>query len=409
MTLNIFSIWLCAALFYAYQYILRVIPNVLKDSIYTTFHFSDATFGQFAGFWYLGYAISHIPVGIALDRYGTKTIFPLSAILCVLGILPLLVCEHWMMPILGRFLLGIGSSGATLSMFKIIRIYFTNEQFTRVLSLTCIIGVIGAIFGSYPLYFLLKLYSWQYIISAICGTGILLAVVLYKLLEHEYKQEQEPIYSTLKNLLKDKRLWGISLGAGFLAGPLEGFADAWSMESLVAIYGLSKDIASQATSVIFFGFLLGLMSISWLIDRVGATGAVILSGIIMLIAFLALILGVVPHALINLCLILIGMFSAYQVAAIYSAINLFDHKYTGLVTAIFNMIMMIFGSFFHTVIGSCVYYWGQKKPVLDNVCKYAPEVYQYGLTIIPIMLIAGILLFAIMIRPVQKVKHYEDH
>lgn len=409
MTIKVFSIWLCAAIFYAYQYILRVIPNVLKDSIYNIFDFSDVTFGQFAGFWYLGYALSHIPVGFALDRYGTKFIFPLSAILCVLGILPLLVSDDWMMPIFGRFLLGIGSTGATLSMFKIIRTYFTNEQFTRVLSLTCIIGVLGAIFGSYPLYFLLKVYSWQIIISVICCIGILLAIISYKLLEPEPHKKKDPAFSSLKTLLKDKRLWAISLGAGFLAGPLEGFADAWSMESLTAIYGLSKDVSSQATSIIFFGFVLGLMSISWMIDKLGAIKAVILSGVIMLMAFLALILGIVPQVFINFCLILIGMFSAYQVAAIYIAINPFDQKYTGLITALFNMIMMIFGLFFHTVIGSCVYYWGQNKPGLEGVCKYTPDVYQYGLIIVPVMLVLGILIFLSLLKPNQGMDIYETH
>lgn len=409
MTIKVFSIWLCAAIFYAYQYILRVIPNVLKEPIYDVFHFSDVTFGQFASFWYLGYALSHIPVGIALDRYGTKIIFPLSAILCVLGVLPLLICDHWLMPIFGRFLLGIGSSGATLSMFKIIRIYFTNDQFTRVLSLTCIIGVLGAIFGSYPLYFLLKIYPWKAIVLTICTIGIVLALFSYKLLEPETRIKQDSIFSTLKILLQDKRLWAISLGAGFLAGPLEGFADAWSMESLTAIYGLSKDISSQATSIIFFGFVLGLMSISWLIDRVGATWAVILSGLMMSIAFSILILGILPTNLINFILILIGMFSAYQVAAIYSAINLFDQKYTGLITAIFNMIMMIFGSFFHTVIGSCVYYLGQNKPDLEGICKYAPDVYQQGLIVIPVMLVMGVLLFMYMLTPCQKINHHENH
>ena len=391
--IKVFFIWLCAALFYAYQYVLRVLPNVLKGDIYDVFHFNDVTFGQFASFWYLGYALSHIPVGVALDRYGVKVLLPFSAFLCVCGVMPLLLFEHSSGVIFGRFLLGVGSTGATLGMFKVVRSYFSAESFTRILSITCVIGVLGAIFGGAPIYFLLKIYSWKFIIALISSVGLMLAIVSYFLLEKQPVVENANTLSMLQILLKNKYLWMISLGAGFLAGPLEGFADAWAMESLSTIYNLSKDVTSQATSIIFGGFIIGLFLISYLIDWIGGIKASILCGLMMLGSFLALLSGIISYPIIVICLLMLGAFSAYQVAAIYEALTLFEERHTGLVTAIFNMIMMIFGSYFHTIIGSCVYQFGLHAPMIDGVCKNTAETYQKGLMVIPIMLFLGVFLF----------------
>lgn len=403
--IKIFGIWLCAAFFYAYQYVLRVMPNVLKESIYDTFCFNDVTYGQFAGFWYIGYALSHIPFGILLDRYSIKKILPLSILLCVAGMLPLVQGENWIMPVLGRFLLGIGSTGATLGMFKIIRLYIDHQYFTRVLSFTCIIGVLGAIFGSYPVYVLLKIVDWKDVVYIICLVGVVLAFASYFLLDNHVYAQQMSVWKMLKKLLSDKSLWVISLGAGLFAGPLEGFADAWSMESLVVIYQVSRDVASQATSLIFMGFIVGLLFISYCIDWIGSLKTTIVCGILMFASFLWLLSGTVPAYLLTANLIVLGAFSAYQVSAIYAAINLYSHEYTGLITAFFNMIMMIFGALFHTIIGSCIYQFGLHAPMIDGVCRYQETVYQKGLIVIPIMILIGIMLFCYQL---YKGKFYKD-
>jgi sugar phosphate permease len=43
------SAWLIVSIFYAYQYILRVIPNIMMNDIMQQFHMDDAVLGQFSG------------------------------------------------------------------------------------------------------------------------------------------------------------------------------------------------------------------------------------------------------------------------------------------------------------------------------------------------------------------------
>src|SRR3954466_8676222 len=108
------AVWVIASVFYAYQYILRVMPNIMLNDIMEQFDMSATTFGQFSGIYYIGYSLMHLPVGIMLDRYGPKKIMTGCILLTVIGILPLLFSDYWIYPIAGRFLMGIGASAAIL-------------------------------------------------------------------------------------------------------------------------------------------------------------------------------------------------------------------------------------------------------------------------------------------------------
>ena len=123
------TVWVIASVFYAYQYILRVMPNIMLDDIMQQFHIGAATFGQFSGVYYIGYSLMHLPIGMMLDRFGPRKIMPVCILLTVAGLLPLIFADHWIYPIVGRFLIGMGSSAAILGVFKIVRMTFSEKRF----------------------------------------------------------------------------------------------------------------------------------------------------------------------------------------------------------------------------------------------------------------------------------------
>src|SRR4051794_14038806 len=147
---QIWSAWFIVSFFYAYQYVLRVIPSVMMDDIKTRFAFSAESFGQFSGIYYIGYSLMNLPLGAILDRYGAKKTLPFFIALTVAGILPIVYCDHWIYPIIGRLMVGMGSSAAILGVFKIIQVSF-EKTFSRMLSYSVAIGLAGAIYGGRPI------------------------------------------------------------------------------------------------------------------------------------------------------------------------------------------------------------------------------------------------------------------
>src|SRR5581483_9528944 len=156
-----------------YQYILRVMPSVIMQDLMQQFALDAVLFGQFSGIFYLGYAAAHLPLGILLDRYGPKKVMPICIILAVIGTLPIIFSSNWVIALIGRLIVGIGSSGAILSAFKVIYSSFGSERFTRILSFTITIGLLGAIYGGAPLNYLCTIFDYKSIAIILALIGII--------------------------------------------------------------------------------------------------------------------------------------------------------------------------------------------------------------------------------------------
>lgn len=375
------AVWIVASVFYAYQYILRVMPNIMLNDIMAQFGISAGTFGQFSGVYYIGYSLMHLPIGILLDRYGPKKIMTGCILLTVIGLTPLLFAEHWIYPIAGRFLIGLGSSAAILGVFKIIRMIFAEEKFPRMLSLSVTIGLIGAIYGGGPVSYMREVFGYQTVIELFGAAGLLLACITYLIVPDIKNSSERTVVSDIKEVLKNPRVIWSCLFAGLMVGPLEGFADVWGTAFLKQVYGFDGTLAASMPSMIFIGMCFGAPVLSMIADKVGSYAATIIgAGIGMSLCFALLLMWHLPSGVLTLNFILIGVCCAYQILAIYKASTYVREQVAGLTTAVANMIIMIFGYAFHTAIGGIVNAFGGPNSTTALV---------YGTAIIPITLLIG--------------------
>lgn len=387
-------VWAIASLFYAYQYILRVMPNIMLDEIMQRFDISTATFGQFSGVYYLGYSLMHLPVGILLDRYGPKKIMSLCILLTVIGLTPLIFAEHWVYPIFGRLLIGIGSSAAILGLFKIIRMTFSEARFSRMLSLSVTIGLIGAIYGGGPVQTLLDSIGYQSVIVWVGFSGLLLALATYWIVPDVAYQPQGSVFSNIREVISNRRVIGCSLFAGLMVGPLEGFADVWGTSFLKSVYGFDGTLAASLPSLIFVGMCFGSPVLNFISERTKSTlGTIMGAGAFMALAFTCLILFSLPKTLLSVSFVAVGVCCAYQILAIYKASTYVREEVAGLTTAVANMIIMIFGYAFHALIGATI-----------NACGGAGSgsAFLIGIGVIPVALMVGTVGFFYLSLPERK-------
>jgi len=392
-SITIWSMWLLASFFYAYQYILRVLPNIMMNDILENFHMDAAKFGQYSGLYYIGYAGMHIPVGILLDRYGPKRILPLCMVLTVAGLLPLLFAEHWIYPALGRLMMGMGSSAAILGVFKIIRMSFKEERFTLLLGFSVTIGLIGAIYGGQPVNQLIQLFGWQTVVQAIIVIGLIMAIATYCVVpKQSIASRDESWWVSVKTVLTNPQILLVCFFAGLMVGPLEGFADVWGKEYLKSVYQLSDSVAAFLPSLIFLGMCFGSPLLSWITAKSNAYfGFIILSGVVMGLAFIFLLTGDVPKTWLSVLFVVVGVFCAYQILAIYLASTFVGENLVGLTTACANMIIMTFGFVFHSAIGEIMKSKWDGRFLSEGVPYYDASAYTQGLMVIP----AGLLLASV--------------
>lgn len=386
-------IWIIASVFYAYQYVLRVMPNIMLTDIMQRFDIDAATFGQFSGVYYIGYSLMHLPIGIMLDRYGPKRILSACIILTVFGLSPLLFADHWIYPMIGRFLIGLGSSAAILGVFKIIRMAFKEQQFSRMLSVSVTIGLIGAIYGGGPVNYLRETFGYEAVVYLFSAAGIVLALVAYWLVPN-IKGESTPIRSDIREVLGNRKVIWCCVCAGLMVGPLEGFADVWGTIFLKQFGGLNDSVAASLPSMIFIGMCFGSPLLSLIAEKVGSYLATIIgAGIVMAAAFILLLACPMTSRILSLNFIVVGVCCAYQILAIYLASTYVREQIAGLTTALANMIIMTFGYLFHTIMGSMI----EAKGGPTN-----GDALFYGVGVIPIALCLGSIGFFLLLIQERK-------
>lgn len=376
----IWMIWVIASIFYAYQYVLRVMPSIMLTDIMDKFHIDVVTFGQFSGLYYIGYALMHIPIGLLLDRIGPRIVMTGCILLTVLGLSPLLFAEHWSYPLIGRCLIGMGSSAAILGVFKIIRMTFGDKLFPRMLSFSVTIGLIGAIYGGGPVNYMLNQLGYHAVITSFATVGVFLAALTYWIIPNMTTPHVESILSDIKEVLGNIRIIGSCICAGLMVGPLEGFADVWGTSFLKTTYQFKGTLAASLPSLIFIGMCFGSPLLNWIAEKIGYHRTIIGSGIVMALSFFLMLSANLPPTLLGILFVMIGVCCSYQILSIYQASTYARESVAGLTTAVANMIIMTFGYAFHTAISSVIKLTGGPG---------SPEALSYGTLVIPIALCLG--------------------
>ncbi len=381
-------VWMMGSIFYAYQFILRVMPNIMLDDIMQQFHIDAAVFGQYAGVYYIGYCLMHLPIGIMLDRYGPKNVMPCCILLTVLGLTPILYAENWVYPILGRAVIGMGSSAAILGVFKIVRMNFSEKYFARMLSWSVTIGLLGAIYGGGPVGTMCANLGYQAVVQIFVVLGLALAALTYFLVPAVAPEREGSVLANIKSVLTNRKVVALCLFAGFMVGPMEGFADVWASDFLKQVYGFDATVADYLPSMIFVGMCVGAPVLSFIAEKVGHyLGVIIGAGLVMFATFVALLMGALTVSSITLGFLCVGVCCAYQILAIYKASTYVPERLAGLTTAVANMIIMSFGYGFHSVIGLVVNAYGG---------VHEAQSFTYGISVVPITLGIGVLGFFIL-------------
>lgn len=424
--------WGVVTLFYAYQYILRVFPSVVMEEIQNHFHVGPDEFGYFSGAYYLGYALMHIPFGVLFDRFKASIILLSSILLGCVGLLPFFFDLGWNFMILGRFLVGAASTAAILGVFKVTRLLFPAEKFGRILGISVAIGLVGALNGGRSVQTFLELYGFDVVLKGIFVMGLILAGVSYAVLSisQKYTDGQSSQHFSFALLIKDLRdvlkmpqFLAICFFSALMVGPLEGFADVWVIPFLKAAYSYSAQEAASLQGLIFIAMGVGSPVLAYLAEKRKAyVSALLLSAFAMLVAFLGLQTGMLSSSLVFGAIFALGFFSAYQVLVMHLVSMRVGAVHVGLATALTNMVIMSFGSVFHTSIGKTlsvtrdpqvqtmidkmVHTFGGGEEFSQNWIMQQAQSglleYNLALAIIPVSLLLSFIAFAVLAPKLKK-------
>lgn len=393
-----------AALFYTYEYFLRIEPSVMAPQLMRHFAITAGGLGLLSAMYYYAYTPMQAVVGVLTDHYGPKRVLTIAIILCVVGSFLFGIPNDLYLAATGRFLIGMGSAFAFVGVLKLAAIWLPQERFSLFVGLTTSLGVLGALAGDIEMSWMVQHYGWRGVIML----GVLIGAILipiFLLFVHERKkqnQEDEALFLSLKRLLLD--FWRLMttrqmLCAGFIGCmlflSLTVVGEMWGIVFIKAITGETKIQAAATNSSIFLGWLVGGPVSGWLSDKIRSRRKPLIVGSILATMSITIILiwPTMNHFLLSLMLFLFGLFSSVEIICFAVGRDLVGVKLTATAMGVINLLIMLGGMILQPLAGWLLnVFWN--GVMIHQVRIYAADDYRKALIIVPVgMLIAAILSF----------------
>ena len=142
------------------------------------FHADASTLALFAVVQLAVYGGMQIPVGILLDRFGSRPIMTIGMLLMAAGQLTMAVSPSIGVAIVARILLGAGDAAIFPAVLRLVATWFPAQRGPLMVQFTGIIGQTGQLIALVPLAALLHATSWTITFGSIAGLGVLFTVLV---------------------------------------------------------------------------------------------------------------------------------------------------------------------------------------------------------------------------------------
>ncbi len=393
------------ALFYCYEYLLRIVPGVMQAELRVAFgNISATAFGTLTAFYYFAYTPMQLPAGMMMDRFGPHKLLSMACLLCALGSLMFSQAGAYHVAVVGRFLVGLGSAFAFVGVLKLANNWLPKTHFSLIAGLVSTLGMLGAIAGEVGMSSLVVDYGWREVLVGSTIIGFILTVVMFVLVKDSPKEGGSrtllafPLFfRDVWRVLRSLQVWLIGLVGSILYLSLSVFAETWGKSYLMTAHGLESIQAAKAVSMVFLGWAFGGPLLGFFADWLEQRVLSILVCSLLASICIAILLYVPDLSLgsIGWILFFYGFFCSIEVVVFALAKDNCRSKLAGTVFAVVNMIVMLGGAVLQPLVGRMLdSFWDGK--VEHHIRIYSAMDYELVMSFLPLsLLIVGVAVFFI--------------
>lgn len=138
-----------------------------------------STLSMFAVVQLAVYGAMQVPIGVVLDRWGSRPIMTIGMLLMAVGQLTMALSPDVGVAILARVLIGAGDAAVFPSVLRLVATWFPAQRGPLMVQLTGIVGQSGQLAALTPLAALLHATSWSVAFGSIAGLGVLFTILVF--------------------------------------------------------------------------------------------------------------------------------------------------------------------------------------------------------------------------------------
>lgn len=253
-TLRFTMVFLPFALCYFLSYVFRTINGPLADALIRRFALDAGSLGIITSAYFLAFALSAIPIGVALDVYGPRLVQAWLMTVAAIGASVFALASSPFLLVLGRFLIGVGVAGGLMAGLKAHALWVAPSRLPLANGVLVMFGGLGATATTLPIASTEQILGWRGTFLVLALASFLLALTVFALV---------PRGATA----------GGAFGSPGRASTTKGFIDAISDRRFQRLAPLSASVVGTAFAIH------GLWAARWFADVEGLSSTEILANL----------------------------------------------------------------------------------------------------------------------------------
>jgi predicted MFS family arabinose efflux permease len=336
---------------YVVSHFYRVSNGVIAPDLMRELDLSQEAMGTLTGAFFITFSLTQIPVGIMLDRLGTRYTIPIMMTFAVVGSLIFAVAAGLAGLTVGRMLMGLGCSCVYVGALAVASRWFQTRYFATVAGILVAAGNAGNLLATKPLAEVVEVVGWRTTFVGMAGIAAIGAIIVLLFVrdappDHPFhSREAERLGSVLKGVGDVFRIGDLP---PMLVVQFFGYASVmtilglWGGPYLHDVYGLGLEARGSVLSVMGIGLIVGSLTFGPL-DRVFDTRkGIVIGGGLFAVAILVLlaVLAKPPLWLVMTLYALLAFSNAYNIVGMAHARAIVPDRMIGrgmTVIALFTM------------------------------------------------------------------------
>ncbi|WP_073950717.1 MFS transporter [Streptomyces kebangsaanensis] len=262
------AVWGIGVAVYFVAVIFRTSLGVAGLDAADRFHVGASALSTFSILQLLVYAGMQIPVGLLVDRLGTKKVLAIGAVLFTAGQLGFALSPSYGTALAARALLGCGDAMTFISVLRLGTRWFPARRGPLIAQFAALAGMAGNLVSTLVLARLLHGVGWTAAFAGSALAGVVVLVLLLFLKDHPEGHEPEPLPHqgatyVRRQIAASWREPGTRLGLWVhftTQFPAMVFLLLWGMPFLVEAQGLTRATAGELlTLVVLSNMAVGLV------------------------------------------------------------------------------------------------------------------------------------------------------
>ncbi|EKE01321.1 MAG: hypothetical protein ACD_21C00160G0004 [uncultured bacterium] len=380
--LRSWSVVLTAALFFFYIFIQMHLFNAISGELMQEFHFDAAQLGYLAAFYFYGNVLFLFPAGMLLDRFSVRNLLLIAFVVTAIASCVFSTTSTFWIICTARLAIGVAGAFAMLPAVKLASRWFEPRHMALVIGVVVTMAMLGGMIAQTPLALLTQSLGWRQAMQIVSVFGVLLIVVQFIVVSDEPKGlektevtehiqlEHIGFWRSLGMAIANTQNWLSGLYISLVNLPLFVFG-TWGTTYLTQIRHLTQVQATNATSMLFIGMVVGSPLAGMLSDKMGLRKLPMIVGVLLTLVALLIIMFApdVPLWAVIAQFFFIGLVMSAQVIGYPVIAESNSHTITATATGLGSVLIMAGGVLVQT------YGWllslSGSVTAVDNVVTYS--------------------------------------